>query len=272
MQVPTTFVTFHQNIGMLVMRQTAHVSGYLCRRCATAYFKEYTLTTLLAGWWGMISFFVTPCYLINNLWELRKAQRLPVPPVLPVSPEMPVNIPFGERSQPIDAGSRKSKLINGAVIFSVVVGVGLVTTFVEKHRVAALTGCLMMASCTQSESLRTGALYSVSSETGAFGIAKILVLEPGVVHVKIYKQTFPTRPKSIDPASLTLGDMGDPDGFSIEHLPLARQVFLSWDPVFISRQNVSDAELEGYKMWKEARGGVFSVDPRPIIKSNVPRR
>jgi hypothetical protein len=88
-------------------------------------------------------------------------------------------------------------------------------------------------------------------------VVKILVLEPEAVHVRIYKQTFLTRPASVDPKSLTLGAIDDKDGFSIGHLPLSRQTFASWDPVFLSQQSVSDEELEGYKMWKDASGKTF---------------
>jgi hypothetical protein len=62
LQAPTKWVIFYQNIGLLVTRQPAQVSGHMCRRCIRAYFKSYTLTTLFLGWWGVISFWVTPVH------------------------------------------------------------------------------------------------------------------------------------------------------------------------------------------------------------------
>jgi hypothetical protein len=119
---------------------------------------------------------------------------------------------------------------------------------------------LMSAACNRSKAidqLRVGALNSTDDGKGQFGIVKILVLQPDAVHVRVYQQKFATRPTSVDPASLTLGKLSDKDSFSIGHLPLSRKTFSSWEPVFISQQAVSERELEGYKTWKEANGGVF---------------
>ena len=49
---PTKMVSFHQNIGMFVMRQEREIKGELCRRCARKAFWSCTLTTLFLGWWG----------------------------------------------------------------------------------------------------------------------------------------------------------------------------------------------------------------------------
>ena len=108
-----------------------------------------------------------------------------------------------------------------------------------------------------AEEWRVGGLYSTDDGNGKFGVVKILVLEPDAVHVRIYKQTFATRPTSVDPKSLTLGRIDDKDGFSIGHAPLSRRTFASWQPVFLSQQSVLDSELEGYKMWKEGSGKTF---------------
>jgi hypothetical protein len=106
------------------------------------------------------------------------------------------------------------------------------------------------------ENWHAGGLYSTSNGKGEYSVVKILVLDPDVVHVRVYKQKFSSRPTSVDPGSLTLGKLEDKD-FSIGHLPLSRKTFASWDPVFIGQQSVSTSELEGYKIWKEANGGVF---------------
>ena len=108
-----------------------------------------------------------------------------------------------------------------------------------------------------SEMWRAGGLYSVANGNGKFGVVKILVLEPDAVHVRIYKQTFQTRPASVDSQSLTLGGIDDKDGFSIGHAPLSRTTFAAWQPVFLSQQSVSDKELDGYKLWKEGSGKTF---------------
>jgi hypothetical protein len=60
-------VDFRQNIGLLVLRLSKQVKGRLCPRCASGQFWQLTLITLIGGWWGLISFFVTPFFLLNNL-------------------------------------------------------------------------------------------------------------------------------------------------------------------------------------------------------------
>ena len=127
--------------------------------------------------------------------------------------------------------------------------------------ICAISFALVMSACDHSKSIssgwRVGGLYSTANGRGQFSVVKVLVLEPDAVHVRVYKQKFSLRPTSVDPASLTLGKLDDKDGFNIGHLPLSRTSFASWEPVFISQQSVSDSELQGYKMWKEAKGEVF---------------
>jgi hypothetical protein len=102
-----------------------------------------------------------------------------------------------------------------------------------------------------------GAYYSIiDGET--FSIAKVLKLEPEIVHVRIYKQHFQQRPRSIDPAALTLGTIHDKDGFGMGHLPLRLPTFLNSEPIFLTHAEVKPEELSGYNLWKEtADGGVW---------------
>lgn len=75
-EAPTKYVEFHQNIGTLLVRYRIvryrrearkEVKGNLCRSCIQKYFWKFTLTTLTSGWWGVTSFFQTPCLILNNL-------------------------------------------------------------------------------------------------------------------------------------------------------------------------------------------------------------
>lgn len=117
-----------------------------------------------------------------------------------------------------------------------------------------------MSACNRTEPSenhwRVGGLYSTDDGKGQFNVVKILMLEPDVVHLRIYKEQFPSRPTTVDPNSLTVGKLGDKE-FSIGHLPLSPRSFASWKPIFMSQQVVQDSELEGYRLWKEANGGVF---------------
>src|SRR4029077_789923 len=102
-----------------------------------------------------------------------------------------------------------------------------------------------------------GGYYSIV-DGDVFSVAKVLKLEADKVHVRIYKQHFPQRPRSIDPSALTLGTIHDKDGFGMGHLPLPLCPFLERDPSFLTYAEVQTPELDGYNMWKEsADGAVF---------------
>jgi hypothetical protein len=76
-QEPTRPVVFRQNVGVILLRLTKKVDGPLCRRCIEATFSDMTLTTFFAGWWGIVSFFVTPFILVSNISEYTTATRSP---------------------------------------------------------------------------------------------------------------------------------------------------------------------------------------------------
>ncbi|HXA84592.1 MAG TPA: hypothetical protein VNZ47_05930 [Candidatus Dormibacteraeota bacterium] len=102
-----------------------------------------------------------------------------------------------------------------------------------------------------------GAYYSII-DGDVFSIAKVLKLESETVHVRIYKQHYPQRPRSLDPGALTLGTIHDKDGFGMGHLPLRLATFMDREPIFLTQAEVQPDELEGYNLWKEsAGGGVF---------------
>lgn len=67
-KAPTRFVEFNQNIGAFIERYHKKVSGYFCKSCINRYFWSFTGTTLILGWWGIISFWVTPFFIFSNLY------------------------------------------------------------------------------------------------------------------------------------------------------------------------------------------------------------
>lgn len=75
MKAPTRYVEFHQNIGMLVVRRSKSIKGFLCKACVSKYFREYTLVTLIFGWWGIRSFFATLVILPNNVIRYLSSKR-----------------------------------------------------------------------------------------------------------------------------------------------------------------------------------------------------
>jgi len=59
---------FGMNIGAFIVRFHWVKQGRMCATCIHKTFWAYTLTTLLLGWWGVISFFVTPFILLMNIF------------------------------------------------------------------------------------------------------------------------------------------------------------------------------------------------------------
>jgi hypothetical protein len=74
-------VTFHQNIGLLVMRFSKTLEGHFCKSCIHKSFWEFTVINLSLGWWGLISLFVTPYFILGNIVEYISVLGMPpVPP------------------------------------------------------------------------------------------------------------------------------------------------------------------------------------------------
>lgn len=63
----TALVQFQRNIGMLVLRQTRTIHGYMCKTCVGKTFWKFEGLNLLLGPWGVISLIMTPIYLITNI-------------------------------------------------------------------------------------------------------------------------------------------------------------------------------------------------------------
>ena len=55
LEAPTRSVSFHQNIGFVVMRASERIEGQLCKDCVSRFFWNYSTTTLLLGWWEILS-------------------------------------------------------------------------------------------------------------------------------------------------------------------------------------------------------------------------
>jgi len=117
---PVGRIELHQNIGALVVRFHKSVKGNLCPACAKKHFQELTLITLVGGWWGVISFLMTPFILVNNV-----LQYLSYKPAATMDVPMAVGTSSGFAPSPAapPTGQRK-----GLAIASLVIGlIGLVS-------------------------------------------------------------------------------------------------------------------------------------------------
>ncbi|HEV7645964.1 MAG TPA: hypothetical protein VGO50_18650 [Pyrinomonadaceae bacterium] len=93
---------------------------------------------------------------------------------------------------------------------------------------------------------KVGSLYSVLApgQENGFNIVKVLSITTGVVHVRLYKNKFPTRGDAAGAASdtLSLGGIDDPEGFGLKHLPMDKETFGKLEPQFIRQESVSEEE------------------------------
>lgn len=102
-----------------------------------------------------------------------------------------------------------------------------------------------------------GDLLSVE-ENGRFAVVKVLVVDDGGVHVRLYAQRFEHRPREVSLDQLWLEPFRVGQPLSAAHLPISRQGFQRWQPeLILAGFPVLTEELEGYEMWRSNEGGYF---------------
>lgn len=132
-EAPTQSVAFYQNIGLFLARRSASIKGNLCRRCISKYFKSYTLTTLFLGWWGLISFVITPFILLNNIARYIGALSLPGPGIQAM--DTPLAATAVETGSDGSGKSFKFKIIYGIFAWCIALAIVLSSSwqFVDRH-------------------------------------------------------------------------------------------------------------------------------------------
>ena len=104
-----------------------------------------------------------------------------------------------------------------------------------------------------------GGLYSTRHKDGSYAILKILKIDDRGFHVRLYSNPFDEPPKKIDESGLYMVPMKRTanERLGVGHLPISKNSFETWHAAFVQQSTVSDEELEGYKMWLDAKGGYF---------------
>nr|WSZ98783.1 hypothetical protein OH820_26780 [Streptomyces sp. NBC_00857] len=90
---PAAQATVRGHEGMIIVMRFLKRSGSFCRTCGLATYRRMTSDTLLAGWWGIFSFFITPVVVLSNVLVARSRFR-----------ELPP--PYGGWRPPLDPGKR----------------------------------------------------------------------------------------------------------------------------------------------------------------------
>ncbi len=106
-QAPTMYVEFHHNIGALVMRFHYATRAYLCKDCIQRAFWRHMALDLTLGWWGIVSFVMTPIFAVMNVVQYSKTRSLP--PVPAGAARVPLGVPLAAQTAmplPQDAMAR----------------------------------------------------------------------------------------------------------------------------------------------------------------------
>lgn len=77
---PLRHARFMQNIGAVVLRFPRTIEGELCKHCIDKYFFRFTATTMLLGWWGIISFFYSAFSVPSNIANWTRSFGMRAPP------------------------------------------------------------------------------------------------------------------------------------------------------------------------------------------------
>jgi hypothetical protein len=97
---PVAEVLLQSNTGMVFARRWAKVEGRFCRPCGLSLYRKHMNHTLLAGWWGFISFFMNFGAIFKNFKAWRTLTSLSEPPAAeqPVRPPLPPGKPLFQRA------------------------------------------------------------------------------------------------------------------------------------------------------------------------------
>jgi hypothetical protein len=107
-----------------------------------------------------------------------------------------------------------------------------------------------------SHNYEVGGVYSVWTQ-GGYRAIKLLSSDDGGLHLRLYGNSWVERPTHVDPKQLTLESTVENSPRAIGHMPLVRASFLAMGPRLLVKTVVEDSELDGYRMWEEAKGGYF---------------
>lgn len=123
----------------------------------------------------------------------------------------------------------------------------------------SLLSFLFGCSPSKQAELMEGGLYYTQKENGSYSVLKILKVENRGVHVRLYSNQFDAPPSKVDESALYMVgvDHKPNETLGMGHAPLSRKSFESWKATFFQQSAVKDDELDGYKMWLEAKGGYF---------------
>jgi hypothetical protein len=113
---PAANMTIHEHNGRILWMVHKTNKGPYCRDCGTALLRQHQNNTLVQGWFGIFSFFITPITLLLNLNAWRKVKALGPPARDPtVQSKIPAPLIPGK-----SLWSRPGPYVGGVVVAAVV--------------------------------------------------------------------------------------------------------------------------------------------------------
>jgi len=101
-----------------------HMKGPFCRDCGLAMFRQMTSNTLAFGWWGWLSFFITPVVVLINLVRRGKVASLAAPQRVPgIVPQIPAPLNPGK-----PVLGRVRSWVGVAIVLAILIGFIAVVT------------------------------------------------------------------------------------------------------------------------------------------------
>ena len=105
-----------------------------------------------------------------------------------------------------------------------------------------------------------GGTYAIATDDGSsYQVLKILKIDEGGVHIRVYSNRSADVPSLVDEASLYMAevDLKPNEKGWLSHIPVSKGTLAKWGARFVQQSSVSAEELEGYEIWLEAKGGYF---------------
>jgi len=127
-------------------------------------------------------------------------------------------------------------------------------------RMLALIVGLFLPSCTAPDAEWVeGGLYVTANDDASYSVLKILKVDEGGVHVRLYSNRYPVKPEQIDESELYLAgrDRDPQEELGMGHAPISRKSFHGWGAELVQVATVKPEELDGYEIWQESKGGYF---------------
>ena len=128
---PAARVSVRGHQGMIVMMRFLRHQGVFCKTCGTAIFRGMQTDTLMLGWWGPLSAFITPVTLLVNLLSARSVLN-----------DLPAPTTWGWRP-PLDPGKPVLRRPAGLIALVPMAVVGLIVAAVFTLFAIGLVGALI---------------------------------------------------------------------------------------------------------------------------------